>query len=173
MNLDKLQNEQVNLSGMLLDLNESIEQTEQAVVESFTTTTDTDKLSDKLAKLKAKQVSLVKAIESNEQAIQDEQQRIANQQHQLVIDERKNHVKKALESLEKATKLQEQLSSELEIFTKHSAASLADSSEFSNQPRALVGRLAQSFNLFGAVNMAHSMPLLTTADAERIQSRIK
>lgn len=172
MSLETLQTEKVNLSGMMLDINESISTTEKELEQSFLGSADTDKISIKLSKLKTKRGSLSNAINSAEQAIIDEQNRLIDEEKQTEINARKEHVVSALAALEKAVELQCQLSEQLQKFTEHQAAANLSSTELSNQPRAITGRLAKQFNLYGGLAMAATIPLLSGKDTARLQSKI-
>ncbi len=174
MSLEKLQTERVNLSGMMLEVNESIQNTEQQLVESFTGKADTDKLSDKLAQLQAKRGSLAKAISSTDKSITEENERIAKDSKQAELETRKQHVKKALESIEKAKKLQEQLAQELTNVLRHNGqAVFANHSEIERSIRGIVGRLANEFHLHGGLQLSNTISIPTTADYDRLSSVLK
>lgn len=172
MSLEQLEKEKVSLSALLVSVDETILKTESELEASFTGDADTDKLSQSLAQLHTKRTSLLKAIESANTAIAEEQKHLIDQAYQADINIRKDHVKSALVALSNAVKHQEKLATELQRVAEFQAAANLDSSELTNQSRALVGRLANQFHLFGAINMAHLLPLLSIDDAERLQSKI-
>ena len=172
-NLNRLQNEQVSLNAMVIGLDEEIEHAKAKVERSFTGKGETDKLTNNLTLLQTKRGSLSNAITNASQAIADEQRRLVDEEHTATVKAKHKHVEQALLSVEKAHELQKQLTAELLKVANHNANSLTDSSELIQQPRIILGKIANELKLFGALSNAHTLPILTTADAERIQSRIK
>ena len=171
--LRKLEVEKVNLSRMMVDVSEAIQSTEQQLEQSFTGNGDSDKLSQKLAQLVAKRNGVANAINSTANSIITEEQRLVNDEKQVDLDQRKQHVKDALKSLDRASKLQGELSTELQKVMDHNTAALfRNNSEIEKSVRGLVGRLAAEFKLHGALQMAANIPVPTSADYKKLITHI-
>ena len=171
--LQKLESEKLNLSAMSLDINEAIQSTELHLKSSFTGKADTDQLSQKLAILRAKLSGLVSVIESNDKSLDTEHQHITDEIKAAELEQREQHVLDALESLDRASKLHDELAIELQKAVDHNSAELfRNHSEIEYSVRGLLGRLALQFKQHGSLQMSTSLPVPTVADYDRLVTHI-
>jgi len=170
--LQKLNTEKLNLSAMALEIDEHISSAEHSLEASFISGDDSDKLAEKVAQLKTKRDSLSNAIQTADKAIKVEQQRLVDETYQKGIKARKGNVKAALVASDKAIQLQEQLAEQLQIITTQCNEARFNNTEIKNGIRAIVGRLAAQFKLHGGLQMAAVLPIPTSADTERLQSKV-
>ena len=173
MNITNLEKENEKLSTLKSALLVEIYAAECELSNSFTTGTGTDKKAADLALLKTKATALDNAIESSHQGIKQAHQDEVTAKQDVIVLKRKQAVIDALRANEKAIKLSESLAKEIAIFTEKALFAGADSAEVTAQPRIILGKLALQFNILGGLTGAAVLPLLTSDDAQRIQSKIK
>ncbi len=171
--LQKLESEKVNLSGMLLDINEHISNAEQSLEASFVGGGDSDKLSSKLALLQTKRGSLSSAINSTDkaikQAILDDEALEADK----VLNTRKDAIKAALKALDEASELQIKLAEKLQVVSDQTFKANPNNREITQSIRGLVGKLASQFNLNGNLAMGATLRILNTKnDLENQQNNL-
>ena len=173
MSIEKLEQTHAKLLDIKSSLLVEIYGGECELSNSFTTGTGTDKKAADLSLLKTKATALDKAIDESYQAIKQAELDEVTAKQDDAITKRKQAVIEALRANDKAIKLAESLAKEIRIFNKNVVFAQTDSTEFITQPRGIIGRLANEFNLYGALANAAVMPLLSSDDAQRIQSKIK
>ena len=173
MNITNLEKENEKLSTLKSALLVEIYAAECELSSSFTTGTGTDKKAADLALLKTKATALDNAIESSHQGIQQAHQDEVTAKQGVIVLKRKQAVIDALKANDSAIKLAKKLAEQIRIFNENVVFAQTDSTEFITQPRGIIGRLANEFNLYGALANAAVMPLLSSDDAQRIQSKIK
>ena len=173
MNIAKLEQEHEKLSTLKSALLVEVYAAECELSQSFTTGTGTDKKATDLALLNTKVNALDKAIDASYQAIQQAHQDEVTAKQDVIVANRKQAVIDALRANDSAIKLAEKLAEQIVIFNENVLFANSDSTELINQPRYIIGRLANEFNLYGALANAAVMPLLSSDDAQRIQTKIK
>ena len=173
MNIEKLEQQHEKLLAVKSSLLVEIYAAECELSKSFTTGTGTDNKAADLALLQTKATALDKAIDDSYQAIKQAELDEVIAKQDDVIAKRKQAVVDALRANDRAVKLSEKLAEQIRIFNKNVVFAQSASTEFITQPRGIIGRLANEFNLYGALANAAVMPLLSSDDAQRIQSKIK
>jgi len=173
MNIEQLEKENAKLSILKSKLLVEIHAAEYELSSSFTTGTGTDNKAADLTLLQTKATALDKAIDDSYQAIKQAELDEVTAEQDDVIAKRKQAVIEALRANDKAIKLAESLAEQIRIFNKNSVLAQSASTELITQPRYIIGRLANEFHLYGALANAAVMPLLSSDDAQRIQSKIK
>lgn len=108
--LKDLENKKLSLEAMLSGVSEQYTTTKNDLESSFFNESDTDKLSQNLAQIKAKRGSLSDAILKNKQETEQEAQRVNNNAQTARLDVRKAHIRSALETLEAARPKAKELS---------------------------------------------------------------
>jgi len=172
MNIEKLEQDHEKLQSLKSALLVEIYAAECELSKTFTTGTGTDKKAADLSLLKTKATALDKAIDDSYQAIKQAELDEVIAKQDVIVAKRKQAVIDALRANEKAIKLSESLAKEIAIFTEKALFAGADSAEVTAQPRIILGKLALQFNILGGLTGAAVLPLLTSDDAERIQSKI-
>lgn len=173
MNIEKLEQDHEKLLAVKSGLLVEIYAAECELSKSFTIGTGTDKKAADLSLLQTKASALDKAIESAHQAIKQARQDEVTAKQDVIVAKRKQAVIDALRANDSAVKLAKKLAEQIRIFNENVVFAQTDSTEFITQPRGIIGRLANEFNLYGALANAAVMPLLSSDDAQRIQSKIK
>jgi alpha-galactosidase/6-phospho-beta-glucosidase family protein len=171
--MNDLTNEKLNLIAVLEDTDNKIKAITQELATSLTGDADSDGLSAKLATLKTKRDALVSALDINEQNAIRREQELEQQRKQQELSNRKAELKKALKSLENASKLTSDLMTELKNVRSHNEQANLRTSEIENSIRGLVGRLANEFKLYGGLAHASNIQVVTTADYDRLASHVK
>ena len=170
--IEQFHSEREQLNAILEQLNTSISTTQKDLSESFLGKANTETLSRTLAELQVKHTGLVNAIANLDQNILDEDERLIEADKQAEVDERKGYVKNALESLERASKLREQLAVELQSVVDNNFKARVHQKEIEYSVRGLVGRLAEQFKLHGALQMSATIPVPTIDDYSRLSSHV-
>ena len=172
--LEALKRDKSNLLALNMEMTEDLEQLKSKLDMSFTNDgAETDKLSDEFLQLQTKHESLSRAIESNDLSIQREQESQVLDSKAKDLATRKRFLKKSLESLTTASKLQSELEKELKNVMKYNnLAQFRNNSEIHQSVRGLVGKLAAEFNLHGALQLAATIPVPTIDDYDRLTTNI-
>ena len=172
--LDNLNLDKSNLLIINLEMTEDLARLKSELDLSFTNSElNTNKLSDEFLQLQTKHESLSRAIESNDLSIQREQESQVLDSKAKDLATRKRFLKKSLESLTTASKLQSELEKELKNVMKYNnLAQFRNNSEINQSVRGLVGKLAAEFNLHGALQLAATIPVPTIDDYDRLTTNI-
>ena len=172
--LDNLNLDKSNLLIIDLEMTEELARLKSELDLSFTNSElNTNKLSDEFLQLQTKHESLSRAIESNDLSIQREQESQVLDSKAKDLATRKRFLKKSLESLTTASKLQSELEKELKNVMKYNnLAQFRNNSEINQSVRGLVGKLAAEFNLHGALQLAATIPVPTIDDYDRLTTNI-
>ena len=172
--LDNLNLDKSNLLIIDLEMTEELARLKLELDLSFTNSElNTNKLSDEFLQLQTKHESLSRAIESNDLSIQREQESQVLDSKAKDLATRKRFLKKSLESLTTASKLQSELEKELKNVMKYNnLAQFRNNSEIHQSVRGLVGKLAAEFNLHGALQLAATIPVPTIDDYDRLTTNI-
>ena len=172
--LDNLNLDKSNLLIINLEMTEDLARLKSELDLSFTNSElNTNKLSDEFLQLQTKHESLSRAIESNDLSIQREQESQVLDSKAKDLATRKRFLKKSLESLTTASKLQSELEKELKNVMKYNnLAQFRNNSEIHQSVRGLVGKLAAEFNLHGALQLAATIPVPTIDDYDRLTTNI-
>jgi|TARA_R110000822_G_scaffold85962_1_gene200687 hypothetical protein len=172
--LDNLNLDKSNLLIIDLEMTEELARLKSELDLSFTNSElNTNKLSDEFLQLQTKHESLSRAIESNDLSIQREQESQVLDSKAKDLATRKRFLKKSLESLTTASKLQSELEKELKNVMKYNnLAQFRNNSEIHQSVRGLVGKLAAEFNLHGALQLAATIPVPTIDDYDRLTTNI-
>ena len=173
MNIKELEQDHKKLVALKSKLIVEIFKAECTLEKSFISNVGTNDKANNLALLNTKLISLDNAINDSHQAIKQAHQDEVTAKQDVIVVKRKQAVIDALRANEKAIKLSKSLAEQIRIFNENVVFAQTDSTEFITQPRGIIGRLANEFNLYGALANAAVMPLLSIDDAERIQSKIK
>ena len=168
-----LETERCNLQVILLELDESIVNTKNQLQASFTGKADTDELSKILSEQQVKHAGLIGAIDYNAKCVSTELERINDSNKSAELDQRKAYVLKSLESLDRASKLQQDLMLELQdVKSYNDKALFRNNSAIQQSIRGLVGKLALEFGLHGSLQMSATIPIPSIDDYDNLVTHI-
>tara|TARA_R110000772_G_scaffold58903_2_gene133491 strand:+ start:1161 stop:1697 length:537 start_codon:yes stop_codon:yes gene_type:complete len=172
--LDNLNLDKSNLLIINLEMTEDLARLKSELDLSFTNSElNTNKLSDEFLQLQTKHQALLRAIESNDLEVLKEKELHVLESKAKDLATRKRFLKKSLESLTTASKLQSELEKELKNVMKYNnLAQFRNNSEINQSVRGLVGKLAAEFNLHGALQLAATIPVPTIDDYDRLTTNI-
>lgn len=171
--LEKLESDKIELGNQLEIIESELNQAETELEQSFISGKNTDVFTGKVARLKTKQEFITKAIKTQFNAIEIERERI---KHSAIVEAnkvRREHVKTALEAIERAIALRDQLTAELQNVKTHNELANITNRAIENSPRCIVGKLCNDLNLYGGVAAAHALKPSRLSDLEQIQYGIK
>lgn len=171
--LEKLESEQIELVNQLEIIESELNQAETELEQSFISGKNTDVFTGKVARLKTKQEFITKAIKTQFNAIEIEQERIKHASIVKANAERREHVKSALECIERAIILRDELTAELKAAFEHNIKANITNRAIENSPRRIVGKMCYELNLHGSVSAANSIQPARLSELKEIQYSIK
>ena len=168
-----LETERCNLQAISLQLDEDVANAKNELQASFTGKADTNELSKILSELETKHAGLIGAIDYNAKCINTELERINDNNKAAELDQRKAYVLKSLESLDRASKLQQDLMLEMQdVKSYNDKALFRNNSAIQQSIRGLVGKLALEFGLHGSLQMSATIPIPSIDDYENLITHI-
>lgn len=171
--LERLEAKKIELGEKFEAIGCELNKAEKELENSFVDGKDTDALTEKVNVLKTKQESITNAIKTHLSAIKSEHESIKHASIVKANAERREHVKSALECIERAIILRDELTAELKAAFEHNIKANITNRAIENSPRRIVGKMCNDLNLHGSVSAAHALQPARLSELKEIQYSIK